>query len=130
MRIADFYVSCVHFLRPIPRFHSMEEKNCDFPFNGNVKSFFSTRWKFFEPFFHSMETSAARQSLALPKKLRFQWEGERPREPCPGMVQWKMMLAAARRSRDRSRPTIPAYLTICCRAGMVEHSDTFPPDER
>ena len=37
---------------------------------------------------------------------------------------------AARRSGDRSRPTIPAFHEMGCRAGMVERSETFPPDEK
>ena len=34
----------------------MEEKIVGFPFNGNFFTVFSTQWKIFVPFFHSMET--------------------------------------------------------------------------
>ena len=45
----------------------MEEKNRVFPLNGNFWTIFSTQWKFFEPFFHSMETG--RRSGILPSRI-------------------------------------------------------------
>ncbi len=47
-------------------FHSMEEKKRTFPFNGNFFTVFSTQWKLFGAFFHSMEMVAASGIASLP----------------------------------------------------------------